>query len=146
LQSEGLTAGLDKQAVSLRARHKILVECDFCAEPDVELNIKEAVYRIAQEALHNTVKHAHAQRISLALRVEANHLVIDETDDGVGFDPAAIYPGHLGLLSMRERAERLGGILEIASGPGQGTRVRARIPAVTVRSSFAGAPGRTAPY
>jgi signal transduction histidine kinase len=55
-------------------------------------------------------------------------MALDVSDDGVGFDAQGDFPGHLGLRSMRERAARLGGTLTIASAPGKGTSIRARIP------------------
>jgi len=55
-------------------------------------------------------------------------MTLEISDDGVGFDPEGDFPGHLGLRSMRERALRLGGVLEVESSPGGGTRIRARIP------------------
>lgn len=54
-------------------------------------------------------------------------VTLDVSDDGVGFDPTGSFPGHLGLRSMRERAESLGGTLQIESAPGEGTRIRVRI-------------------
>jgi signal transduction histidine kinase len=95
----------------------------------------EAIYRITQEALNNIVKHAHATvvKIDLAVGQEGSrqwaHLVV--SDDGQGFDPlrgAAQKMGGFGLVSMRERAELLGGSLDVHSIPGQGTRVRAWLP------------------
>lgn len=81
-----------------------------------------------QEALHNTVKHAQASTVELKLECSPNGLTLEIGDDGVGFDPTGSFPGHLGLKSMRERAERLGGTLEVESNPGKGTHLRARIP------------------
>ncbi|HZS00375.1 MAG TPA: PAS domain S-box protein [Chloroflexota bacterium] len=128
LATEGLVAALDKQVAALRARHGIDVQATLCDEPDVPLELKEPIYRIAQEALHNTVKHARAHHVALRLECTPEEISLEVTDDGVGFDPAAEYPGHLGLQSMRERAAALGGTLEIESARGQGSRLWARIP------------------
>src|SRR5262249_8851336 len=78
------------------ARHGIAVEAALCDEPDVPLELKEPLYRIAQEALHNTVKHARARRVTLRLDCSPAEIVLEVADDGVGFDPAAAHPGHLG--------------------------------------------------
>jgi PAS domain S-box-containing protein len=128
LETEGLVAALEKQAAALRARHEIEVEASLCDEPEASLEAKETVYRIAQEALHNTVKHARASSVKIAMRCTPEGLTLDISDDGVGFDPGGDFPGHLGLRSMRERAARLGGTLEVESAPAKGARIRARIP------------------
>jgi signal transduction histidine kinase len=127
LEQEGLCAAFEKHAASLRARYGLSVDLSG-EEPDVALATKEAAYRIAQEALHNVTKHARASHVALRLTCDAGHLVLEVQDDGAGFDPSASFPGHLGLQSMRERAERLGGSLDITSTPGQGTRIRATLP------------------
>jgi PAS domain S-box-containing protein len=128
LEKEGLVAALEKQAAALRARHEIEVEADLCDEPDVPLEVKEDIYRIAQEVLHNTVKHARASKVGISMRCSSEHITLDILDDGIGFDARGEFPGHLGLRSMRERAGRLGGTLEVDSAPEEGTRVRASIP------------------
>jgi signal transduction histidine kinase len=129
LQEEGLVAALKKQAAALRARHEIDVDISLCPEPAEPYEVKEALYRIAQESLHNTVKHAraHSVKISLARRDEGIALEIE--DDGVGFEPEGEFPGHLGLHSMRERAKQMGGLVELTSTPGAGTRVLVWMPA-----------------
>jgi signal transduction histidine kinase len=124
LETEGLVGLLGQQAAALRARHGLAVATDFGAEPEVSLAVKEMLYRIAQETLHNVTKHARAQNVTLALRQDAAGIVLEVTDDGVGFDPTGSFPGHLGLRSMRERANRHGATLEIRSVPGHGTRTR----------------------
>jgi PAS domain S-box-containing protein len=128
LATEGLVAALDKQVAALRARHGIDVEATFCDEPAVPLELKEPIYRIAQEALHNTVKHARARHVTLRLECSPDEITVEIGDDGVGFDPAAEHPGHLGLHSMRERAAALGGSVRIESTRGLGSRLWARIP------------------
>ena len=129
LETEGLAAALSKQAASLRARHRIEVQTDLCDEPDLPFEIKEALYRIAQEALHNTAKHARASRVDLRLQCAAKEVMLEVRDNGAGFDPSRSFPGHLGLRSMRERAARAGGTLEIESAPRHGTSLRVRVPA-----------------
>ncbi len=88
------------------------------------------LYRIAQEALHNIVKHARASVVALRLAEEANEIVLEVRDNGRGFDPAGPFPGHLGLRSMRERVTKVGGTLTIESMPGRGTCVDVRLPVV----------------
>jgi signal transduction histidine kinase len=134
LEQEGLVVALTKHAEALRARHQINVHLDLCDEPDVPLEAKQALYRIAQEALHNIVKHARAGSVTLRLSgptPRAPAVMLDIRDDGVGFDPNGAFPGHLGLRSMHERATRLGGMLSIDSAPGQGTHIQVRVPAST---------------
>jgi signal transduction histidine kinase len=128
LAEEGLVAALTKQAAALEARHGLVVELALGDEPDVSLDVKEALYRIAQEATHNTVKHARAGVVRLRLGRDATGLSLEVSDDGVGFDPTAAFPGHLGQHSMHERAERVGGTLTVTSAPGAGTRIAARLP------------------
>lgn len=128
LAVEGLVAALTKQSAAIRVRNGIEMNSDLCAEPDVPLATKEAIYRIAQEAFHNAVKHAQAGLLDLRLYHNGAGVVLEINDDGVGFDPAQAFPGHLGLHSMYERAARLGGTLEINSSLGKGTRVRAEFP------------------
>jgi signal transduction histidine kinase len=128
LAQEGLVVALEKQAAATRARHGIAVELALCDEPDVSLQIKEALYRIAQEAMHNTVKHARASTISLSLALTEDELVLAVVDNGVGFDSGASFPGHLGLVSMRERVARFGGDVAIESAPGKGTRIHVSVP------------------
>jgi signal transduction histidine kinase len=133
LATEGLVTALAKQAEALQARHEVPVEALLCDEPDLPLNVKQELYRVAQEALHNTIKHAHASQVSLRLDWTAEAIILEIRDNGVGFEPQSSFPGHLGLLSMRERLANLGGVLSMESTPGQGTIVHAIVPA---HSSF----------
>ena len=128
LEMEGLIVALTKQTAAIRARHGIEVELHLCDEPDVPLPVKEALYRITQEALQNAIKHARPERLDVRLVCAPDSLTLEVCDNGVGFDPLAGYPGHLGLRSMRERAMKVGGTLDIVSAPDCGTQVRALIP------------------
>lgn len=128
LETDGLVAALQQQVAAIRARYGIAVDLALDEEPAVSLGVKEALYRIAQEALHNTVKHAHARMAQVRLSTDRTGVALEVWDDGVGFDPSGPFPGHRGQSTMRERATRLGGSLEVVSAPDHGTRVQARIP------------------
>ena len=87
-------------------------------------------YRIAQEALNNVAKHAHAGRVDVILSKRDGHALMIVEDDGVGFEPASIHntTRGIGLLTMRERAMLAGGSLDIESQTGRGTSVFVRVP------------------
>jgi PAS domain S-box-containing protein len=128
LEREGLVGALEKQVAAVQARHGIRVRMQVAGEPDLPQTSKEALYRVAQEAMHNAVKHARARTLDLCLELGDAEVGLVVADDGRGFDPAHEFPGHLGLKSMAERAAAVGGTLEIKSAPGEGTRLRARFP------------------
>ena len=85
------------------------------------------IFRVAQEALQNAVKHSGARHIDVHLTGAPSQLTLRVVDDGGGFDPLAPAAG-LGLLTMRERVELLGGSLRIETGRSTGTRVEATVP------------------
>jgi signal transduction histidine kinase len=89
-------------------------------------------YRLVQEALSNVVKHASASRVEVSLTAPAgsDEVLIAVRDDGVGFDPAMVPGGSLGLAGMRERVSGAGGRMRIRSRLGRGTRVTFRLPLV----------------
>jgi signal transduction histidine kinase len=128
LEKEGLVAALERQTALLQARNRISVQADFGDEPNVPLPIKETLYRVAQEALHNIAKHAEASDVQVCLSHAADYIALEIRDNGKGFDSTGSFPGHLGLQSMRERAAGLGGSLDVESAAGAGTRVRAHVP------------------
>ena len=101
LEKEGLVAALSKHAAALRARHQLCVNTLFSDEPPLAIDAKEALYRIAEEALQNILKHAEAACVDLTLSCDEQCVVLTVRDDGSGFDPAREFPGHLGLKSMR---------------------------------------------
>ena len=92
---------------------------------------EQAIYRIAQEALNNVVKHAGACRVEILLDLQPEQVLLRVRDDGAGFDMEVLAPSmgrHLGLTSMRERAAELGGRFELSSQPGRGTEVVVIVP------------------
>lgn len=99
--------------------------------PRLPQRVESALFRISQEAVSNVLKHADASQVRVLLACDGA-LTLTVEDDGAGFDPAEA-PGeegtrHMGLFSIRERAAALGGEATIDSAPGEGTRVRVRIP------------------
>jgi signal transduction histidine kinase len=130
LAEEGLVAALAKQASALSAREGLVIEVDG---PDAPLpvgpEVEEQLYRVGQEALANVVKHARASTATVLVAATDSTVSIEVSDDGRGFDPAAVAPEHFGLRSMRGRVADLGGRLEITSAPGRGTILRVEVPA-----------------
>jgi PAS domain S-box-containing protein len=128
LETEGLVAALNRRIEAVRARHGIAAQLTASAEPELPIEVKQALQGIAQEALWNTVKHARARRLEVRLEAHEDSVVLEIADDGVGFDASGSFPGHLGLRSMHERATGVGGSLELVSVRGSGTRVVVRVP------------------
>lgn len=128
LADVGLVGALHRQLDGLELRHRLTTERAFEGLPDLPFGHQQVLLRVVQEALHNVVKHARAQRVTLRAEVRDDGLWLEVADDGLGFDPTGPFPGHLGLTSMRERLGDLGGRLEIASAAGRGTRLSARVP------------------
>jgi PAS domain S-box-containing protein len=126
LEIEGLVAALDKQVGATAARYGIEVTSELSEEPEMELAQKEIFYRIGQEALHNVVKHSKATKARVRLGPENGSYVLEVGDDGVGFDTGLSFPGHMGLISMSERAASIGASLEVESAPGKGTTIKLR--------------------
>ncbi|MES4902606.1 MULTISPECIES: GAF domain-containing sensor histidine kinase [unclassified Streptomyces] len=129
LEAEGLVAALTRHVTALRDRYGIAAEATLGAEPETTPEAKHALFRIAQESLHNVAKHSGARHVRLHLLSGPGTVTLTVADDGVGFDSRRSFPGHLGLLSMRERAREVGGTLNVDSRPGQGSRIRATVPA-----------------
>jgi signal transduction histidine kinase len=88
--------------------------------------VQITLYRIAQEALNNVAKHAEPSRVNVSLRCRLPEVELTIQDDGRGFDVGQIPAGHLGIGIMRERAQEVDADLDVASQPGEGTRVTVR--------------------
>jgi signal transduction histidine kinase len=126
LARDGLCGALRKHVEVLQRLHGVTIELE--ADDGVTAGARRdpEVLRIAQEALHNAVRHAGAAQVGVRLRAIDGQIALEVADDGAGFEPAdpALRSRRLGLTSMEERAQRLGGRLEIRSSPGAGTTVR----------------------
>ena len=130
LERDGLAVTLRKEVEMVARTHGTDVELQI--DPGVTSDGGErelALLRIAHEALHNAVRHAHAEHVVVRLTGDDGRTVIEVSDDGIGFDPHAadVRSRHLGLTSMEERTRELRGRLKIRSAPGQGTTVRVEL-------------------
>ncbi|MCR6491119.1 histidine kinase [Cellulomonas sp. P24] len=130
LAEEGLGSALTKQAAAMAAREQVAIPVNApTTRLPLSADAEEHLYRIALEAMHNALKHAHPSRIGVRLSVGPAGVDLLVDDDGLGFDPAVEHPGHLGLGTMRDRARSLGGSMRIESAPGSGTQVHVNVPA-----------------
>jgi signal transduction histidine kinase len=130
LEEDGLIASLRKHVEMLGRVYD--ARLTFHGDGDIGHLSDErelTLFRIAQEAVHNALRHAHAREVALRLRREGPLVALTITDDGAGFDLAAAGRDGLGLTSMRDRAKEVGGVLTIESAPGSGTVVKVEVPA-----------------
>jgi signal transduction histidine kinase len=129
LERDGLCGALRKHVEVLRRVQQREIELDLPDELPADAVRDREVLRIAQEALQNALRHAQARRIAVTLSADDGRLLLQVEDDGVGFEPDS--PGlrsrRLGLTSMEERAQRVGGRLQISSTQRAGTTVRLEV-------------------
>ncbi len=122
----GLEAALRQYCRSIAAKHGLVVHfkaLGFCL-PRLPAAVETALYRVAQEAMTNVLKHAGAAQIDVLVECRGDRVSVLVEDDGAGFEPATVQEGdHFGLLGMKERAEALGGTLTVESRPGSGTTI-----------------------
>ena len=132
LDQLGLPAALRGFCKELAAAHEIAIEFEPRDVPQrLPKDVALCLYRIAQEALQNVVKHSGASGAKVALAAHGQELHLTVADDGSGFNAGAVQPGSsLGIVSMRERVRMVQGHLSIQSHPGQGTRIEVRVPIV----------------
>lgn len=129
LDDLGVTAALELQLRRVRESTGIQTTLVVSEEPELGMLTGVTLYRIAQEALANVVRHAEASEIEVSLAIQDRAAVLEISDNGRGVTPEQIAgPDSLGLLGMRERAELLGGSVTIAGEPGKGTRVTVMLP------------------
>jgi signal transduction histidine kinase/ligand-binding sensor domain-containing protein len=132
LEGHDLPAALSEAAHQWTAGSPVEIHVDVEGENrPLPEQTEQHLLRIAQEAVTNAVKHAHASRVSIHLEMAGRTLSLRVADNGQGFEQDEAFSevgGHFGLLGMRERAERLGGELQLHSEPGQGTKVEVTVP------------------
>ncbi|WP_424528453.1 GAF domain-containing protein [Sphaerisporangium viridialbum] len=129
LDRHGLAETLRKHVTLLDRLYPVRITFASAPSGDLPPATEVAVLRVAQEALHNALRHANASSIEVCLQAEGSRLTLEVRDDGDGFEVETPAFRGLGLVSMRDRAEAAGGSLLVSSGQGAGTVVRLEVPA-----------------
>lgn len=125
LEKDGLAGALRTRLEAVEARSGIKTDLVVEGTETLPFAVKSELYHIAQEALNNVLKHAHASRVQIHLRFSDLLTCLEVSDDGAGFDPdRASSCGGLGLAGITERVQKIGGRLQIESAQSRGTRVR----------------------
>jgi signal transduction histidine kinase len=129
LQKHGLVAALKASLESIESRAGLETDLKTDGIARLPNTIEPELYRIAMEALNNLVRYARAKKVTVDLQIRSHWVILDICDNGVGFELEYVSNnGGRGLHNMRQRAQRLGGHLEIISSPGAGTRIKTEIP------------------
>ncbi|QTH40068.1 sensor histidine kinase [Cohnella sp. LGH] len=128
LEGKRLAQAIPELVEEMKA--KVTVDIAIDIEQDLPLNkgVENHLFRIVQEALSNTLRHAKATKMDIVLQRRGEAVRLGIRDNGVGFDPQVKKHASYGMTSMEERVNELGGALNIASAPGKGTRIEIRVP------------------
>jgi NarL family two-component system sensor histidine kinase LiaS len=126
LEDKGLATALREYVEDWSRQTGIEASTDVNGQRTLPLEVEQALFRVAQEALANVAKHSHAGRVQVSLSHPGDDVVLQVSDDGHGFAPSSAIGRGMGLHSMRERVAALGGELEVDSKPGEGTRLAVR--------------------
>jgi two-component system NarL family sensor kinase len=133
LDDGGLAAALTQLAHKFETRGGVPIQMQIDLPPQLDPLVETVIFRVAQEALANIIQHAGARQIQISLAAQAAGISLEISDDGQGFEPEparrqAEARGHIGLASLVERVEGVGGQVNLTSAPQQGTRVRCWFP------------------
>ncbi|MGD2155620.1 MAG: histidine kinase [Anaerolineales bacterium] len=132
LEEFGLNTAIKGLVDQMASGAGIEVECGCDLEDSLSPEVETMIFRIAQEGLANIIRHADASLIKIKLTRQLQQVYLSIEDDGKGFDPANLsldpQKRHLGLISMNERAELIGGTFHLFSAPGEGTKLEAYVP------------------
>jgi signal transduction histidine kinase len=137
LDDLGLVVALERYIQSLQMKSQLAIKIEVKAEdaPALSPQAETTLFRIAQEGINNIIKHANCSNAVLSMRVNNGELVLDIEDDGIGFDMLSLQKRNrhsFGLVGMRERAQTLGGVLDVDSSPGEGSKIIVRFPLASV--------------
>jgi signal transduction histidine kinase len=128
LKRDGLAAALQNRLDAVEGRFGLSVAFVGNGNGRLSPELEEGLYRVAQEALNNVLKHARASQVTVSLHQNQDSIHLEIADDGVGFDLATARDrGGFGLRCMEERTAELGGKLQVKSSPGEGTKVQVEI-------------------
>lgn len=129
LEGRSLKQGIEQLLVEIQSKVELKIIYDV-EEVSIQPSIENELFRVVQELLSNTLRHAKASELELYLNQSANQLVLRIQDDGVGFDTSKKKAGSYGLLNVKERISSVGGTVKIVSIPNQGTSIEIKIPLI----------------
>ncbi|MCQ3972646.1 MAG: hypothetical protein DPW09_04265 [Anaerolineae bacterium] len=137
IEAGGLVAALRHHIASLKSRDRLTVALQVEGEQRLPPEQEAQLFRVVQEALNNVVKHAHTDEVVVKLVLTTDRVLLLVEDQGIGFNAAINEPGRetLGLSSMRERTEMMGGSFTVESQPGEGVRIRVEVPITAPQKS-----------
>jgi NarL family two-component system sensor histidine kinase LiaS len=127
LQEKGLATTLREYIFEWENRNDIAMQFVTRNERRLPLEVEQAIYRVAQEALANVARHSNARRVDVSLVYNEDSVQLSVSDNGCGFEPTPKSQG-MGLRSIRERVSSIHGTVQIQSAPGQGTRLLVQVP------------------
>jgi signal transduction histidine kinase len=130
LEQDGLIVALRQHVNRMRWPSGPDIDLETTGERRLPLSVEKELFRIAQEAINNALKHSGAQHVNVVLTLNGGQAILQVSDDGRGFDVSAPPADRqaFGLIGMRERAQALNGRFQIASAPDRGTRIEVRLP------------------
>lgn len=129
LETFGLAGAVHRLAVDASKRGNLALLWGISGDfNDLPEDIEQCVYRVAQEAISNVLQHANARKLGVVLQKQDGFVLLEITDDGVGFETGPALANGFGLQGMLDRTKQLGGMCEILSTPNDGTTVRLRLP------------------
>lgn len=132
LDEDGLAAALRARLDAVEGRGGMHSKLHVEGVDQLSRQVQMELYNIAREALNNILKHAHANSVRIQLRFEEAVTYLEVSDDGIGFDPAMDRSGGgFGIFGMKERAEKIGGTIQVNSRPGKGTKVIVQVPVIS---------------
>ena len=123
LKKDGLIAALSQRLDAVEGRADMVRKIQSDENISLTNEQQEEFFFIAQEALNNTLRHAHAKSVQINLKQTKKNIILEIEDDGLGFDTGDYKQGGIGLRSMRERSDKIGATLKIHSQPGNGTKI-----------------------
>ncbi len=128
LEKEGLAEALQARLNAVERHSGVRAKLVVNIEHNLPIQVQLQYYRVAEEALNNALKHAHASAVRVTIYSTTDLVTMEIADNGQGFDPATTAAsGGLGLTSIRERMENLGGSVEIETAPNKGTTIRVQL-------------------
>ncbi|WP_100371945.1 sensor histidine kinase [Bacillus sp. FJAT-45037] len=128
LEGKSLEEGAGQLFKELQEKHKVDVTFSMNVITELPKGIEDQIYRLIQEAISNILRHSKATQVEFKLHESEKEIQIRIVDNGVGFDPEKVDMNSYGLLTMKERMNEVGGVLNLLSAPSQGTQLEAKIP------------------